>query len=68
MIETMIKISCDWCTGFDELEKTLHKGIGEKTFEKKSEERGWLKVVTPKGARHFCNEDCKTAYLKNETK
>ena len=64
MIEKVIKLSCDWCGCHEE---TSMKGVGEKRFRKKSESRGWFKVVSGKdGVLDFCCQKCREDHVAEQ--
>ena len=76
MIDTIVKISCDWCSNYEEAGKNRVdlKGkrirIGEKTFRKKCEKyHGWINVVEGgKGVLDFCGKECYDHYKQDQNK
>lgn len=68
MIDTVVKIECDWCGTWQEVSKHLHKGIGEKRFRKRMQKDGWLTVVGGDMVRDFCGQECYELYKKDESK
>ena len=62
MIEKIIKISCDYCHGYQE---SSLKGTGIKNMVKKAERWGWKTLlIAGKGIYHFCDEECLEDFKK----
>lgn len=75
MIDTVVKISCDWCSNYDEATKNRcglngkKIRVGEKTFRKKCEKYGWISVVKGDGdVLDFCGEECYDRYKQDQNK
>ena len=59
MINKIHKIECDWCGYYTHLSSSRT----ESEVEKQAEEWGWVK----EGELHFCDEDCKDAFMEDRT-
>ena len=75
MVETVVKISCDYCGYFDETAKNKIdlKGkrirVGEITFRKRSEKYGWLSVLNGNGTiEDFCGKECYNLHKQEQSK
>ena len=74
MIDTVVKISCDWCGTIEMASKNMcaYNGkkirVGEKSFRKTCEKRGWITVVFDHMVRDFCGQDCYDSYKMEESK
>ena len=69
MVDTVVKITCEFCENYLEASKDLNKYLGEKTFRKRCNEKyGWLKVVNGNGSiSDFCSVECYELNKKDET-
>ena len=75
MVDTVVKISCDWCSNYDETGKNKvdlngkRIRIGEKSFRKKSERYGWINVLNSDGSvQDFCGKECYYHYKQDQIK
>lgn len=67
MIDTVVKITCDWCGDWQESSKNRTR-IGEKTLRKKAEKWGWLKIINGNGSiNDFCGNECYKLHKKDES-
>lgn len=69
MVDTVVKIMCDWCGDWQETSKHLCKGIGEKRMRKLRQKDGWVTVVNGDGSvSDFCGIECRELQRKDESK
>ena len=76
MIGTLVKISCDWCSNYEDSGKnqTDLNGkrirLGEKSFRKKCEKyHSWINVVKGDGlVLDFCSKECYDRYKQDQNK
>ena len=75
MIDTVVKMTCDWCGQETQASKNRvdldgkRIRMSEKILRKKAESWGWLKIINGNGSvEDFCGEECYDLYKKEQSK
>lgn len=64
MIDKVIQLTCDWCGAY---QNSSRKGIGLRTFVKKSIAWGWKEIdLGLKGLFHVCSDECYEKFKKEK--